>query len=61
MPSLEKRVSVLENALQEHLIESGSIKNDIQWIKKSVWIRLTVELTFVSALLVAIVKVVLSR
>jgi hypothetical protein len=37
MPSLEKRVSRLEEALEKHLIESGEIRGDLKWMKKMVW------------------------
>jgi hypothetical protein len=37
MPSLEKRISRLEEALEKHLIESGEIRGDLKWLKKAIW------------------------
>jgi hypothetical protein len=37
MPSLEKRIARLEEALEKHLIESGEIRGDLKWLKKSIW------------------------
>lgn len=37
MPSLDKRMTTLEKAVETHLIESGSIKSDLRWVKKLLW------------------------
>jgi len=37
MPSLDKRVAKLEDAVEKHLIESGEIRGDLKWLKKMIW------------------------
>lgn len=37
MPSLDKRVTKLEEAVETHLIESGAIRADLKWLKKFLW------------------------
>lgn len=37
MPSLDKRITSLEKALETHLIESGEIRGDLKWLKKAIW------------------------
>lgn len=37
MPSLDKRVSKLEDVVEDHLIESGEIRGDLKWLKKFMW------------------------
>ena len=37
MPSLDKRVSHLEEAVEKHLIESGEIRGDLKWLKKAIY------------------------
>lgn len=37
MPSLDKRVTKLEDAVATHLIQSGGIKADLTWLKKFMW------------------------
>ena len=37
MPSLEKRLSKIEEAVVNHLIESGEIRGDLRWLKKMIW------------------------
>ncbi len=34
MPSLDKRMTKLEETVEKHLIESGEIRGDLKWIKK---------------------------
>jgi len=41
MAGLEKRVSKVEDALEQHLIESGEIRGDLKWLKKAVWFVFT--------------------
>lgn len=37
MPSLDKRVTKLEEVVEGHLIESGEIRGDLKWLKKFMW------------------------
>lgn len=37
MPSLDKRLSKLEDIFLQHLAESGEIRGDLKWLKKAVW------------------------
>jgi len=37
MAGLEKRVSKVEEVLEQHLIESGEIRGDLKWLKKMIW------------------------
>lgn len=37
MPSLDKRLTKLEDAFIKHLTESGEIRGDLRWLKKSFW------------------------
>jgi hypothetical protein len=37
MPSLDKRVTTLEETVETHLIESGEIRGDLKWLKKITW------------------------
>lgn len=37
MPSLDKRVTKLEETVENHLIESGEIRGDLKWLKKFLW------------------------
>lgn len=37
MPSLDKRVTKLEDAFIQHLTESGEIRGDLKWLKKAFW------------------------
>lgn len=37
MPSLDKRLSKLEDAFIQHLTESGEIRSDLKWLKKAFW------------------------
>jgi hypothetical protein len=37
MPSLDKRVTKLEDVVETHLIESGEIRGDLKWLKKFMW------------------------
>jgi hypothetical protein len=37
MPSLDKRMTTLEKVVEDHLIESGSIRSDLKWVKKLLW------------------------
>lgn len=37
MPNIDKRLSALEHAVTTHLEESGEIRADIKWLKKSIW------------------------
>jgi hypothetical protein len=41
MPTIEKRVSHLEGAVEAHLIESGEIRADLKWVKKMIWFVFT--------------------
>jgi hypothetical protein len=34
---LNERVDKMEKVLEQHLIESGEIRSDLKWIKKSFW------------------------
>jgi hypothetical protein len=34
---LSDRVDKMEKVLEQHLIESGEIRSDLKWIKKSFW------------------------
>jgi hypothetical protein len=37
MPSLDKRMTKLEETVEKHLIESGEIRGDLKWLKKMIW------------------------
>lgn len=37
MPSLDKRLTKLEDVFMQHLTESGEIRGDLKWLKRSVW------------------------
>jgi len=37
MPSFDKRLSKLEDAIIKHLEESGEIRSDLRWLKKAFW------------------------
>lgn len=37
MPSLDKRLSKLEDAFIQHLTESGEIRSDLKWLKRAFW------------------------
>lgn len=37
MPSIEKRVSKIEDVMEKHLIESGEIRGDLKWLKKAIY------------------------
>ncbi len=37
MPSLDKRMTNLEQTVEKHLIESGEIRGDLKWLKKLMW------------------------
>jgi hypothetical protein len=37
MPSLDKRMTKLEETVEKHLIESGEIRGDLKWLKKAVY------------------------
>lgn len=37
MPSLDKRMTKLEETVERHLIESGGIKSDLKWLKRFNW------------------------
>lgn len=37
MPSLDKRMTKLEETVENHLIESGEIRGDLKWLKKITW------------------------
>lgn len=37
MPSLDKRMTRLEDTVEKHLIESGEIRGDLKWLKKLTW------------------------
>lgn len=37
MPSLDKRMTKLEEAVANHLIQSGGIQADLKWLKKFMW------------------------
>ena len=41
MPSLDKRVTKLEDVVETHLIESGEIRGDLKWLKKFMWFVLS--------------------
>lgn len=37
MPSLDKRLTKLEDAFIQHLTESGEIRSDLKWLKRAFW------------------------
>jgi hypothetical protein len=41
MPSLDKRMTKLEETVEKHLIESGEIRGDLKWLKKVMYFVLT--------------------
>ena len=41
MPNIDKRVSKIEDALEQHLIESGEIRGDLKWLKKAIYFVFT--------------------
>ena len=52
--SIAKRLEKLENTVQEHLQESGAIRSDLRWLKKSMYgvygLGATILVTIVGAL-----------
>ncbi len=41
MPSLDKRMTKLEETVEKHLIESGEIRGDLKWLKKAIYFVLS--------------------
>jgi hypothetical protein len=41
MPSLDKRMTKLEETVEQHLIESGEIRGDLKWLKKVMYFVLS--------------------
>lgn len=41
MPSLDKRMTKLEETVTKHLEESGEIRADLKWLKKFLWFVLS--------------------
>lgn len=41
MPSLDKRMTKLEETVEKHLVESGEIRADLKWLKKFLWFVLS--------------------
>lgn len=37
MPTLDKRMTKLEETVEKHLIESGEIRGDLKWLKKAIY------------------------
>lgn len=56
-----ERLGALEKSLENHLIESGEIRNDLSWVKKGVWVGAGAGLTFVSSVLIALLVYLLNR
>jgi hypothetical protein len=45
MPTPLQRIARLEEALEKHLIESGGIKSDLQWLKSVAKARMIAEMS----------------
>lgn len=56
---LDKRMTVLEKAVEVHLLESGEIRTDLAWIKKSMWVAIPIVASVPFTLLIAIVSYLL--
>jgi hypothetical protein len=42
--NLSKRLERLEEIVEKHLIQSGSIQADLKWLKKAIWALFTLVL-----------------
>lgn len=57
--TLNQRITRLEDAITVHLTESGEIRNDIKWIKKSFWACVTLGSIFCAGVLLLLFKMVI--
>lgn len=55
MPSLDKRLTKLEDAFILHLTESGEIRGDLRWVKKAIWTLAGIGATVAAGLFTEIV------
>lgn len=53
MPSLDKRLTKIEDVVIKHLEESGTIRTDLAWLKRSYWTLAGIMGTAVMAEMVA--------
>ena len=56
MPSLDKRVSKLEDAFIQHLAESGEIRGDLKWLKKAFWTLTGLGITLAAGVAIEILR-----
>lgn len=56
MPSLDKRLTKLEDAFTIHLTESGEIRADLKWLRKAFWTLAGLGVTVVGAVTGAVVQ-----
>ena len=56
MPSLDKRLTKLEDAFLQHLTESGEIRGDLKWLKKAFWTLAGLGVTVAGGLAIEIVR-----
>lgn len=52
---IEARMSKLESVVTTHLEESGAIRTDLAWLKKSFWVLAGAGVTFNVTLVVGII------
>lgn len=55
MPSLDKRITKLEDAFVQHLAESGEIRGDLKWLKKAFWTLAGIGATVAAGLLMRLI------
>jgi hypothetical protein len=58
LKQLIKRLDTLEKRTEEHLLEASGIKTDLAWLKKLLWLIVSVDLT---AIVVNILKALKGR
>ena len=46
MPTINKRLEMIEQIVAKHLEESGEIRSDLKWLKRSFWALFGAGLTF---------------
>jgi hypothetical protein len=56
---IEIRLTKLEEALEQHLRESGEIRTDLAWIKKAMWVAVPLIASVPFTLLVTIIAYLL--
>lgn len=56
LKQLIRRLDSLEQRTEEHLLEASGIKTDLSWIKKMIWLILTIFLTDFAATIIKVLK-----